>query len=235
MKEFRRIYCRSLDELPALTVVRNELKEHDRLRIDYDQNAEFKGAERFNAYLHMLRQELHVDIHQGAFKELEFYNIYRLFPVEELELVSQQLEAAVKDYRLTCERFIKAFETKYNFGFADREKSTRDIRAQLEADQNHLSKNLSYRFHGGDICFTNKKTGQMVDISLKFPGSYGVIDFWFFQYFMETTTAFKSLAVHFKENTPKLLQTLEFLNKIGRVQLIRSTLFDSQKFIWKKG
>jgi hypothetical protein len=91
-----------------------------------------------------------------------------------------------------------------------------------------------YNFHGGDVCFSNSKTGQVVDINLKFDGYYGVLDLWFFQYFMETTNQFTELSNNFRENTPKLVQALNSLQEKNIVSLIRSKIFNTEKLIWNK-
>ncbi|MCJ8290755.1 MAG: hypothetical protein HRT58_14565 [Crocinitomicaceae bacterium] len=234
MTEFRRIYCNTLEELPTLQAIKTELIEHDSIRIDYNINSKFRNSDILKEYIQSIRKELNVEVHKGEFKELEFYNIYNLFSDSVLKEVSDQLELAVKDYRLTSERLIKEFESKYDHNFIDPEKSIFTIREKLDADQNKLTKHWSYSFHGGDVCFSNFKTGQVVDINLKFDGYYGVLDLWFFQYFMKTTKEFTLLCDNFKDNTPKLIQTLNSLQEKGIVSLIQSEFFDSEKLIWNK-
>lgn len=234
MTELKKIYCKSFDELPTFQTVKHELAFHDRIRIDYDINATFKYSDQFQEYIGEIRKEMNVEIRKGEFKELEFYNIYNLFIETDLKEISPQLELAVKDYRLTSEKLIEEFEIKYDHEFINREKSIYDIREKLELDQNKLSENWNYRFHGGDVCFSNSKTGQVVDINLKFDGYYGVLDLWFFEYFMETTTNHNSLSLVFKENTPKLIQSLNYLKANGKIILIQSELFDREKLIWNK-
>ena len=234
MTELKKIYCKSLDELPSLQRIKRELASHDRIRIDYDINSAFKYSDQFQEFIDKIRKEMNVEIRKGEFKELEFYNIYSLLSETDLEKISLQLELAVKDYRLTSEKLIEEFEAKYDHEFINCEKSIYDIREKLELDENKLSKNWSYRFHGGDVCFSNSKTGQVVDINLKFEGYYGVLDLWFFQVFMETTKNHNSLSLVFKENTPKLIQSLNFLEANGKIVLIRSELFDREKLIWNK-
>ena len=97
-----------------------------------------------------------------------------------------------------------------------------------------MSKHWEYRFHGGDVCFSNSNTGQIVDINLGFVGYYGVLDLWFFQYFMRTTKEFKLISDHLEDNTPKLNQLLNYLKENGIVKVVVSELFDSEKLIWNK-
>lgn len=234
MSELKKIYCKSFDELPTFQTIKHELAHHDRIRIDYDIHATFKDSDEFEEFIDRIRKELNVEIQKGDFEELEFYNIYNLFSETDLKEIAAQLELAAKDYRLTSEKLIGEFETKYDHEFINREKLIRDIREKLELDENKLSKNWIYRFHGGDVCFSNSKTGQVVDINLKFDGYYGVLDLWFFQYFMETTANHKSLSLVFKKSTPKLIQSLNYLKSSGKIILIRSELFDAEKLIWNK-
>jgi hypothetical protein len=234
MTELRKIYCNTLEELPNVQIIKTELIKHDRIRIDYNVNAKFKSSNKLAEYIQRIQQEFNVEIHKGEFKELEFYNIYNLFSDSELLRISNQLELAVKDYRLTSEKLIKEFENKYNHSFTDPEKSIYSIREKLDSDKNRLTKQWMYNFHGGDVCFSNSKTGQVVDINLKFDGYYGVLDLWFFQYFMETTNQFTELSNNFRENTPKLVQALNSLQEKNIVSLIRSKIFNTEKLIWNK-
>lgn len=140
MIELRKIYCNTLEDLPTMQIIKAELINHDRIRIDYNINAKFKCSNKLAEYIQRVQQEFNVDIHKGEFKELEFYNIYNLFSDSELLEISNQLELAVKDYRLTSEKLIKEFENKYNHSFIDPEKSIYSIREKLNSDKNRLSK-----------------------------------------------------------------------------------------------
>jgi hypothetical protein len=234
MEELRRIYCKTLNDLPNLEGIGKELKIHDRIRIEYDIHANFIFSYKVKQYIKKVQKKYDVQVNKGDFKELEFYNIYNLYSDSELLQVTEDLEKAVKSYRLTSEKLIRELEEKYDHSFTDSEKSIYSILEKLEADNYQLSKKWSYRFHGGDVCFSNSQTGQIVDINLKFGGQYGVLDLWFFQYFMETTDEFYSCSLNFEENIPKLIQSLNFLKHQGKVKLIRSELFESEKLIWIK-
>ena len=194
MRELRQIYCKTLNDLPTLEVIENELKVHDRIRIDYDINSKFKSSRKLKKYIQSINHNLNVEIHKGEFRELEFYNIYSLFTELEINKFSIQLEEAIKDYRILSEKLIKQFEEKYDYSFSYIKRSFSEIREKLEMDKNMLSENWTFNFHGGNICFSNSKTGQVVDINLKFDGYYGVLDLWFFQYYMKTTQKFESLS-----------------------------------------
>lgn len=91
-----------------------------------------------------------------------------------------------------------------------------------------------YNFYDGDVCFSNSKTGQVVDINLKFDGYYGILDLWFFQYFMETTKQFEELSTNFRKNIPKLVQALNSLKEKNVVSIIQSKTFNMEKLIWNK-
>ena len=234
MRELKKIYCNKTKDLPTLEVIIEELKNNDRIRIDYNSKFKFLFLKNLKKYIENINQNFNVEIQKGEFKDLKFYNIYSLFSDLENEEKSRELEKAIKSYRLTSEKLILEFEEKYEYSFLDPKKSFRVIRDVLRLDENKLSKNWRYGFHGGDICFSNSKTGQVVDINLKFDGYYGVLDLWFFQYYMETTKEFKSLSQNYKDNTPKLIQTLNLLKEKGKVKSIKSELFDSDKLIWNK-
>lgn len=234
MLELRKIFCKTLDELPSLDIINAELVKHDRIRIDFDINSKFKSSVILKKYIQNIEHELNVEIHKGKFQELAFYNIYSLFSDKEKKHLSTQLELAVKEYRLISEKLINEFENKYNHSFTDPGKSIYSIREQLDLDQHKLSKHWGYRFHGGDVCFSNSNTGQIVDINLGFVGYYGVLDLWFFQYFMRTTKEFKLISDHLEDNTPKLNQLLNYLKENGIVKVVVSELFDSEKLIWNK-
>ena len=234
MSELRKIYCKTLDDLPSMQIIKNELLEHDRIRIDYDINSNFKSSNKLKEYLSKIQENFNVEIQKGEFKELEFYNIYQLFSNSELSKILMQLKVAVIDYRLTSEKLIKKFEEKYNYNFIDSEKSIFSMTHDFNADQHKLSKYWKYRFHGGDVCFSNSKTGQIVDVNLKFGKYYGVLDLWFFQCFIQTTKEYTSLSANFKNNTPKLIQSLNHLKEKGFLSIVKNKYFESEKLIWNK-
>lgn len=226
--EFRRIFCDTLDDLPSLEAIRQELTQYGHFRIDYDINASFKSSDELKNYIKEIETELNVGICKGFFKELEFYNIYSLFSASELSGVAVKLEKAVKDYRLTSEKLISEYKLKYNTSFINLKE------AALNLEHKNLLKDWDFNFHGGDICFSNSKTGQVVDINLQYEGYYGVLDLWFFQYFLETTKDFWSLSLLFKDNEPKLVQALNYLKKLGKVKTAPDNGWDSEKLIWNK-
>lgn len=137
---------------------------------------------------------------------------------------------------MISEKLIRRFEEKYDYSFTDTNKSFTEIKEQITIDKNQLSKNWSYRFHGGDVCFSNSKSGQIVDINLKYNGFYGVLDLWFFQYCMKTINDYKYINSVYIDNTPKLIQTLDYLKDKGKVKQVKSDFdfLDSKKLIWNK-
>ncbi|WP_298903798.1 hypothetical protein [uncultured Psychroserpens sp.] len=236
MKELRKIFCSRTKEIPSLQTIKEELEKNDRIRIDYNSKFNFLFIRNLKKQITNIEDSLNVEIHKGEFKDLKFYNIYNLLSKPEVEKIAGQLEEATKSYRLISERLIRQFEEKYDFSFTDTNKSFREIKEQIEQDKNQLSENWSYRFHGGDVCFSNSKSGQVVDINLKYNGFYGVLDLWFFQYYMKTTIEFKSISSIYIDNTAKLLQTLDYLKEKGKVKLVKSEFdfLDSDKLIWNK-
>ncbi|TPN86845.1 DUF6896 domain-containing protein [Aquimarina algicola] len=236
MKELKKIFCSRTREIPSLETIKEELSRNDRIRIDYNSKFNFLFIRNLKRQIRNIEDLLNVEIQKGEFKDLKFYNLYNLFSENEVKKISERLEEAIKSYRLISERLIKRFEEKYNYSFTDTNKSFAKIKGQIEQDKNQLSENWSYRFHGGDICFSNSKSGQIVDINLKYNGFYGVIDLWFFQYFMQTTNEFKSISSIYIDNTPKLIQTLDYLKEKGKVKLVKSEFdfLDSEKLIWNE-
>lgn len=236
MKELKKIFCSKTREIPSIKTIKEELRKSDRIRIDYNSKFNFLFIRNLKRQIINIENSLNVKIHKGEFKDLKFYNIYNLLSKTEIEKIAVQLETATKSYRLASERLIKKFEEKYDFSFTNTNKSFTEIKEQIEKDKNQLSENWSYRFHGGDICFSNSKSGQVVDINLKYNGFYGVLDLWFFQYYLKTTNEFKPISSVFINNTPKLLQTLDYLKEKGKVKLVKSEFdfLNSDKLIWNK-
>ena len=236
MKELKKIFCSRTREIPSLETIKEELRKNDRIRIDYNSKFNSPFIQDLKKQISNIKDSLNVEIHEGEFNNLKFYNLYNLLSETEVEKASDQLAQAAKNYRLISEILIKKFEEKYSFSFTDRNRSFREINEQMEHDKNQLSENWSYQFHGGDICFSNSKSGQIVDINLKYNGFYGVLDLWFFQYYMKTTNEFKSISSVYIDNTPKLIQTLNYLKEKGKVKLVKSEFdfLDSEKLIWNK-
>ncbi|WP_106794960.1 hypothetical protein [Aquimarina sp. Aq78] len=236
MKELKKIFCNRTKEIPSLETIKEELMRNDRIRIDYNSKFNFLFNRNLKKQIKNIEDSLNVEIHKGEFKDLKFYNLYNLFSETEVEKISEQLEEAIKSYRLISEKLIKRFEEKYDYSFTDTNKSFTEIKEQIAIDKNQLSKNWNYRFHGGDVCFSNSKSGQIVDINLKYNGFYGVLDLWFFQYYMKTTNEYKSISSVYIDNTPKLIQTLDYLKDKGKVKQVKSEFdfLDSKKLIWNK-
>ena len=236
MKELKIIFCSKTRDIPSLETIKEELRKNDRIRIDYNSKFDFLFIRNLKRQITNIEDSLNVEVHKGEFKGLNFYNIYSLLSKNEVEKIAGPLEEAVQSYRLISERLIRKFEEKYDYSFTDTNKSFTEIKKQIEQDKNQLSENWSYRFHGGDVCFSNSKSGQVVDINLKYNGFYGVLDLWFFQYYMKTTNEFKTISSVYIDNTPKLLQTLDYLKEKGKVKIVKPEydFFDSDKLIWNK-
>lgn len=159
------------------------------------------------------------------------------FSQRDLENIAKELEYATKEYRLTCEKLIKEFELKYDFSFGNKEESFSLIENKLKEDDYILSEEWRYHFHGGDVRFYNHKTDQIVEVNLKYDGYYGVLDFWFFQYFLTTTNEFYNLNKLFENNTSKLIQALNYLKDKEKLESINSFFYEmgeGDKLIWKK-
>ncbi|WP_299122187.1 hypothetical protein [uncultured Tenacibaculum sp.] len=155
----------------------------------------------------------------------------------DIEHVALKLEEATKKYRFICEKLIEKFESKYNFSFENNEQSFSLIEDTLKNDDYELSKEWRYHFHGEDVRFYNHKTEQIVEVNLKYNGYYGVLDFWFFQEFLKTTNEFKTLSKLFYNNTPKLVQVLNYLRDKEKLEKVHSTFYElgeEDKFIWEK-
>ena len=236
MKELKKIFCSRTKEIPSLETIKEELIRNDRIRIEYNSKFNFLFIRNLKKQMRNIEVLLNIEIHKGEFKDLKFYNIYNLLSENEVEKLSEQLEEAIKSYRLISEKLIKRFEEKYDYSFTNSNKPFAEIKEQITIDKNQLSENWSYRFHGGDICFSNSKSRQIVDINLKYNGIYGVLDLWFFQYYMKTTKEYKYISSVYIDNTPKLIQTLDYLKDKGKVIQVRSEFdfLDSKKLIWNK-
>lgn len=232
----KKIHCNNSREIPSLEIIEEELTRNESIRIDYDSRFNFIFIRNLKRRISTIEKSLNVEIHKGKFKGSKCYILYNLLSDIELEKISVQLEEATKSYRLTSEYLIQKFEEKYDYSFTNSNKSYREIEDKIDKDKNQLSENWTYRFHGGDVCFSNSQSGQIVDINLKFDGVYGVLDLWFFQYYMKTTNKFKSLSLIYIDNTPKLIQTLNYLKKNGKLKLVKSK-FDflySEKLVWDR-
>ncbi|WP_299137129.1 hypothetical protein [uncultured Tenacibaculum sp.] len=236
MKELKKTFCNRTKEIPSLKTIKEELMRNDRIRIDYNSKFNILFIRNLKKQIKNIDDSLNVKIHKGEFKGLKFYHIYNLLSESEVEKISEKLEEAIKSYRLISEKLIRRFEEKYDYSFTDTNKSFTEIKEQITIDKNQLSKNWSYRFHGGDVCFSNSKSGQIVDINLKYNGFYGVLDLWFFQYYMKTTNDYKYISSVYIDNTPKLIQTLDYLKDKGKVKQVKSDFdfLDTKKLIWNK-
>ena len=235
MSELKTIFCKTLEDLPTIDFLSKELENLDRVRLDYNIKSEFKKSDKIINYITEVRENLNVDIYKSEFKDIEFYNIYKLLSQEELSKIYLNVEEATKSYQLLCEELINKFKNKYNYDFRGFNKSLKPFREKFELDNNKLTDDWKFYFHGGDICFKNLNSGQIVDVNLKYE-KYGVLDLWFFQCFLRTTTEFRELSKVFEKNTPKLVQTLKYLREINKLDLVNSNFKNygfEDKFIWK--
>jgi hypothetical protein len=232
MSDLRKFYCTTPEDLPELETVRKELELHDRIRIDYDIHADAAFAARILDHVEMIKQQLNVEVWDGYLGEVAFYNIFRLYTEAELPAIAAEVEVAAKSYRNICEELIKAFEDKYGHSFVDPEKYIYHISERMDADNDMLSDDWRYRFHGGDVCFHHLETGQAVDVKLRYNGHYGVLYDWCLQYFMKTTPEFQSLVLNFADNEPKLWQAFGYLKEQGKMKVLELDWKDREIMIW---
>jgi hypothetical protein len=94
-----------------------------------------------------------------------------------------------------------------------------DSLIQARGTSGQLGPEWAYQFHGLECCFTSARSGQVVDVRLTFGDEFGVLDPWFFHYFLSTTQRYSSLVTEFADGFHDTARALDVLERSG--QLIR--------------
>ena len=77
----------------------------------------------------------------------------------------------------------------------------------------HLSESWNYNVHGEHCEFTNKKTGQSLEVYLGNEESIEILDPYFFYVFLETTKELKYLSTFFKNPFNDMLKLFKELTE----------------------
>ena len=78
-----------------------------------------------------------------------------------------------------------------------------------------------YYFHGGDCTFTNRVTGQILEVDLCFGEEFGVLAPYFFVEYVQSTKAHRHLAP-FLRDYHSSVRTLEIMERRGTLRRIHS-------------
>jgi hypothetical protein len=87
-----------------------------------------------------------------------------------------------------------------------------------EVEQGRRLDGWDHRFHGLECCFTNRRTGQVVDVRLCFGDEFGVLDPYFLAHFIRTTPAHRQAAVLLGDDFHDPCRVLKVLQARGHLR-----------------
>ena len=99
------------------------------------------------------------------------------------------------EFDITAYDLIELLAKTYNIDLNDPAQIWDLKRNKSKNQSGQINSTWAYHFHGAECAFTNRKTGQNVEIKIIYGQEYGVIDNFFLFRFIETT---KSLAFQFE-------------------------------------
>ena len=96
------------------------------------------------------------------------------------------------------------------------------LRFRLSDDQytGDLPDDWRYSFHGYECRFENRRTKQVLDVKLGFPGEWGVLDAYFFHEFLKTTPEFEGIAALLEDGFHDTRRALDVLEEHGLLRLV---------------
>lgn len=107
--------------------------------------------------------------------------------------------------------------------------------------QSGIVEDWKYFVHGYHCGFENKKTGQVVEVSIVFGQEFGCLDPYFFSNYIKSTPTYRPLPVDILDDFADGVRILEKMISLGKFEKINSNIndlygtlvTDRQKFVIK--
>lgn len=206
----------SLEQIPSFDAIR-ELPRNNKLKLVFDGAIQHR-RETIGQELKNELKEFLVGIHITE----PYITIAKL--ITDKEIVNNQsfFENCAKDYRKLAQQLI--------YKFADKLKVTIDhdtpmlTFGHLKNSKRQTGKmdEWIYYLHGAHCGFTNKRTGQNIEVSLIFGAEFGDLDPYFFSRFIKSTLAYQPLPIDIYEDYHDGIRINEVMLSLGKFEKIDS-------------
>ncbi|UKN03801.1 hypothetical protein K6119_09890 [Paracrocinitomix mangrovi] len=177
----------------------------------------------------------HPNFQIGIHTVLPEINIVKLITSEEIHNNQDFFEKCAKDYRNLATKLITAFAKEYDI----------TINPELPMDTlRHTNKfgyepvgefnGWKYAFHGIHCAFTNKETGQQIEVPLNYGLEFGQLDPYFFVQFIKTTQEYEPIPVKLFCDYADGKRILEEMVELGKFEYINSNWPDEKGVVVKE-
>jgi hypothetical protein len=124
--------------------------------------------------------------------------------------------AAVRDFTDTADRLCVGLAEAHGLRPEDL------LSRREEVKGGRLPGGWTHGFHGLECCFTNARTGQVVEVRLCFGRQFGVLDPYFLAHFIRTTPAHREVASLLADDFHDPCRVLEVLRARGHLRLVEA-------------
>ncbi|MEM9919242.1 MAG: hypothetical protein AAF990_14160, partial [Bacteroidota bacterium] len=152
-------------------------------------------------------------------------NILKLITDKEIEEHQDFFEASAMEYgvlsKKLIQQFIEKFKVQPHEGFPLK---TLNPYGKKDYEQVGEMGEWRYYFHGFHCGFTNKKTGQHIEVPLTYGEEFGELDPYFFSGFIQSTPKFQPLPVQIYDDYGDGKRILEVMLNLGKFEEINSNI-----------
>lgn len=152
------------------------------------------------------------------------------------EIIEHQLffEQCAKDYGILAKELIFQFVDKFDLEL-DRKfpmMTLNTLEKELYPTSGIIDK-WYYFFHGTHCRFKNEKTGQCIEVPLRFGLEFGELDPYFFSRYIKSTPAYQPLPVKINNDFEDGRRILNVMLELGRFEIINSNIEGKKGIIVK--
>jgi hypothetical protein len=120
--------------------------------------------------------------------------------------------AAIRDFSDTADRLCRRLAETHGF-------RPEELLARRDEVKEGRLDGWGHGFHGLECCFTNARSGQVVDVRLCFGSEFGVLDPYFLARFIRTTAAHRQGAVLLNDDFHGPRRVMEVLEARGHLRM----------------
>jgi hypothetical protein len=150
-------------------------------------------------------------------------NIARLITKEEIIALQLFFENCAKDYRMLATKLINELANHLRIVF-NPDYPLQTFNQYKNGRQKGEMNAWKYFIHGFDCGFENKKTRQVIEVSLVFGLEFGTLDPYFFTRYIKSTDIYKPLPVEIYEDYHDGVRILEKMEELGKFEKINSNI-----------
>jgi hypothetical protein len=175
-------------------------------------------------------QSVHQNIEGAVLSGVSKLFIYQLATKEQIEPLIPVLADAAREFRSLATDLMTRLCEKLA---ADPQEFADPLYWNPRFEQSgDLDGSWKHFFHGFECGFTQKHTGQWVEVRLGFTAGKGIVEFGvlnsrFFERFVETTPRFHALSELFDQDTDNVYRALEMLAERGYLRFLQGAYHSS--------